>query len=64
MKLKDRLTPAEAAELQHLMLREPLPAHLCLNPDAMVALLALDLASFVRSHWYVNWSQIPLDSSP
>ena len=64
VKLRDKLTPAEAAELEHLMLREPLPAHLCLNPDVMVSLLARGFVVFLRAHWHVDWDNIPLDSGP
>lgn len=58
MSLKHRLSDPELAQLQQVMLREPLPPADVANPTALVDLLGKGLIRLEHNFYWVHWEAI------
>jgi hypothetical protein len=61
MKLRDRLSDREIAQLQVVCLREPLPAVQVVDPAALVDLLGKGLVRQERGSYLACWDAFPSD---
>jgi hypothetical protein len=60
--LKYRLSPPEVAQLQQVMLGEPLPQSKVTDPPALVDLIGKGLVRLEHGFYWPEWSLIPKSS--